>query len=510
MRYRNATQAFMTKLADIAVHGEESEVRGSLTRELCHQTVILENPLERCIIVPNRRNNIFATIAETVWVMAGRNDLDFLSHYLPRSADFSDDGGATWRAGYGPRLRSWKGTVDQVAEVLKLLSTSESSRRAVMSLFDPEQDYQESNDIPCTNWLHFTVRDGHLNMSITVRSNDLMWGFSGINTFEWSVLQEMVAHWLGKKVGTATFFISSLHLYARHFNRASEILSSPQFHDPYGNTPATSRFQTSFDDLPQCLELWFDLEEDIRTGKLSETGPSSSGDPLLDDFLAMLKAYWAFHAGRTSHARALLAEVTDPVMAAAGLTYFEWKGLTPAPRSDTEGITVLPLSESELNEYLKRRRPTATAARSSNCRSTNGSLLLNAAHRLYQTDPTAVPELFEAAADLITLTQTMKGSNQLDPGSLLWHVGNTTAGDSPGGATPQQGTKPENVGRALDALQEDGFLERVDRWTDEGDASGPAALDELSVRARHLLLALCQQYPVQTRHLTREISTAPS
>ncbi|MFJ5859880.1 thymidylate synthase [Pseudarthrobacter sp. NPDC092439] len=500
----------MTKLADIAVHGEESEVRGSLTRELCHQTVILENPLERCVIVPNRRNNIFATIAETVWVMAGRNDLDFLSHYLPRSADFSDDGGVTWRAGYGPRLRSWKGTVDQVAEVLKLLSTSESSRRAVMSLFDPEQDYQESNDIPCTNWLHFTVRDGYLNMSITVRSNDLMWGFSGINTFEWSVLQEMVAHWLGKKVGTATFFISSLHLYARHFNRASEILSAPHFHDPYRLTPATSRFQTSFDDLPQCLQLWFHLEKEIRTGSLSGTGRTSSGDPLLDDFLAMLKAYWAFHAGRTAEARALLAEVTDSVMAEAGLTYFEWKAMTPAPQGDTERITVTPLTENELNEYLNRRTPPTTAGGSPNCRSSTRRLLTNATNRLQLAESSAVFELFEAAADVITLTRKLKESSQLDPTNVHQNAGDTPAKDRPGSATPRQAAHPENLRTALDALQEEGFLERGYQWTDKDHASDLTALEKLSVRARHLLLALCQQHPVQTRHLTREISTAPS
>ncbi|MGX9901323.1 thymidylate synthase [Arthrobacter sp. SA17] len=448
----------MTKLADIAVYGEESEVRGSQTRELCQQTVVLKNPLERCVIVPNRRNNIFATIAETIWVIAGRNDLDFLSHYLPRSADFSDDGGATWRAGYGPRLRSWKGNVDQLAEVVKLLSTSESSRRAVMSLFDPEQDYQESNDIPCTNWLHFTVRDGHLNMSITVRSNDLVWGFSGINTFEWSVLQEMVAHWLGKKVGTATFFISSLHLYARHFNRASEILSTPHFYDPYRQTPATSRFQTSFDDLPQRLQLWFDLENDIRTGNPSGTGSTSSGDPLLDDFLAMLRAYWAFHAGRTTDARALLADVTDSVMAKAGLTYFEWKAMTPAPQSDTERITVTPLTESELNEYLNRRTPPTTAGRNPNCRSTARALLTNAVHRLYLADSTDVSELFEAAADLITLTRRLKGSNQLDPKILHRPAGDPAAGDNPGAATPRHAAHPENVETALDALQENASL----------------------------------------------------
>jgi thymidylate synthase len=59
-------------------------------------------------VLPGRNNNVFAQLAETAWVLAGRNDLAFLGHYLPRVADFSDDG-RTWRGAYGPRIRRWGG-----------------------------------------------------------------------------------------------------------------------------------------------------------------------------------------------------------------------------------------------------------------------------------------------------------------------------------------------------------------------------------------------------------------
>lgn len=332
MRFRNAAEAFVGKLAEIGENGTIVNVRGSLTREICHQFLTLEHPLERCIVVPGRRNNVFAAIAETVWVLAGRNDLAFLSHYLPRAANFSDDAGVTWRAGYGPRLRSWRGSLDQLAQVVRLLGESESTRRAVISLFDPSDDFQDSNDVPCTNWLHFTVRNGAVDLSVAVRSNDLVWGFSGINTFEWSVLQEMVAYWLGRTVGVASYFISSLHVYERHFDRANEILKG-RSDEVYEQSP-TIRFATAFDDLSSCLAEWFRLEEAIRNGSATMPSVLAFRDPLLRDFLAMLAAFWAFQSGNYAEAQRLLMDVQDSGLVAAGESYFEWKS-SPAERAET-------------------------------------------------------------------------------------------------------------------------------------------------------------------------------
>lgn len=154
MRWRNATHAFIGNLGDLLAQGSRISVREHDTIELRNRQIELEYPLERCIVTPRRHNNIFATVAETIWVVAGRNDLGFLSHYLPRAPDFSDDG-CTWRAGYGPRIRKWQG-VDQLAEVVRILRANSDSRRAVMSIFDPAQDFVESKDIPCNNWVTAT------------------------------------------------------------------------------------------------------------------------------------------------------------------------------------------------------------------------------------------------------------------------------------------------------------------------------------------------------------------
>ena len=296
--YRNASDAFCGQLSRIVARGSLVDPRGHVTRELVGEAFTIQFPRERFITVPYRQNNPFAAIVETVWMLSGRDDVAFLLPYLPRAADFSDDG-QTWRAAYGPRLRDWKGT-DQVGEVLRLLGADASSRRGVMSIFDPELDFGESKDIPCNNWLHWMVREGCLDLSIAVRSNDIVWGFSGINTFEWSVLHECMARWLGVSVGRQHWLVSSMHLYERHRERTERILGawSRQL-NLYAAPRRMVNFVTPFDEFDRCLTGWFELETTIRKSpvNVSDVLLSQCDDPLLHGFLVMLRAYWLFQTG---------------------------------------------------------------------------------------------------------------------------------------------------------------------------------------------------------------------
>lgn len=313
-------EAFIAAVAHAMQSGDLIEVRGSVTKELRNQTLVMQRPTERTPVVAGRRNNIFASIAETMWVLAGRDDIAFLAPYIPRAVDFSDDG-VVWRAAYGPRLRSWDG-VDQIDSVVRLLNDDPHTRRAIISLFDPVADYAPSKDVPCTNWLQFTTRDGALHLTVVMRSNDLFWGFSGINVFEWSVLQEMVARWTGHAVGTLTFFVGSLHIYERHFERAQVVLDHPRVTVPPSAAPR-SVFTTDFADMNEQLALWFRSEEASRLGQPSTV--DKIADPLLRDYAAMVGAFWAFERSGRAAGEVALQDVTDASLVAAGLDYLAWK-----------------------------------------------------------------------------------------------------------------------------------------------------------------------------------------
>ena len=287
--YRNARVAFLGELRGLLTAGSLIEVRGKLTRERIARSITLTSPEERTITVPGRGNSLVAAIAETVWVLAGRSDIAYLTPYLKRAPEFSDDG-VSWRAGYGPRLRDWNG-LDQLHQVLNLLENDPTSRQGVMVIFDPDRDWQSSLDIPCNNWLQFLLRDGRLHMLVSVRSNDLWWGFSGINTFEWSVLQTAMAHWLDAQVGEVTYTVGSLHLYERHFELAGKVLTSDHLLEQYERV-RPSPFSTPFAEFDGLLSKWFGLESQLRAGEDPLATITSFPDPLLRDFLLAVRAWW--------------------------------------------------------------------------------------------------------------------------------------------------------------------------------------------------------------------------
>jgi len=197
--------------------GTEVKVKDYTTKELHPFVFEMRNPCARTLLYPYRGNNPFATLFETLWVLAGRSDIKHLEFFLPRAKDFSDDG-LTWRAAYGGRMFTsgiTQNPVDQFEYVYKTLKADAGSRQAVITIWDPGRDCTvgKTKDMPCSNRLCFMIRDGKLDLSLNIRSNDVLWGFSSINVYEFTVMQEIMATMLGVEVGRYYHIADSLHCY---------------------------------------------------------------------------------------------------------------------------------------------------------------------------------------------------------------------------------------------------------------------------------------------------------
>lgn len=228
--YGSVDSALIDMADKCLIKGKTVTVRGMETKELLMEQFTVFNPLNRIVFNPARNGNVFASIAETLWMLAGRDDLDWLERYIPQCKKWSDDG-KTWRAAYGPRLRSWYinqfETVDQIAEVVKKLTDDPETRQAVISIWDPAEDWvEDSKDYPCNNWLHFIIRDNKLHLNVSIRSNDLIYGFSHNDFFSWSVLLQLMAHWVGVEVGNIVWNATSLHIYKQHYEKAQKIVDA--------------------------------------------------------------------------------------------------------------------------------------------------------------------------------------------------------------------------------------------------------------------------------------------
>jgi len=300
--FENITDALPYLLRDL-YRAPEIGSRVALTRELTQVAIKLHKPWQRELLLPARKANVVAQIAETAWVLAGRNDVEWLANYLPRARDYSDDG-ATWRSGYGPRLRAFTQSmsrrvgqveVDQLAYVVNALKTDPETRQAVISLWDPRVDTEPGKDHACNNWLHFLAREGKLDLHVATRSNDVMWGWSGINAFEWSVLLEVVAGLTGLEQGSLHFSISSLHLYEQHWERAQKIYEEAFATErvTVDDSPRFLPLSDETDDFDQLLDRWFRLEYDIRTGSpMVSAYIDTFPEPMLKSWLIALDWWW--------------------------------------------------------------------------------------------------------------------------------------------------------------------------------------------------------------------------
>jgi hypothetical protein len=175
IKVHNVNEALPIGLALLRDVGQRVAPRGQVTLEYPGPVATTYiNPTHRVLMDPDRDANPFFHFFEAMWILAGRDDVAFLSYFNKRMSDYSDDG-ERFHAPYGHRLRKAYG-FDQIEGVISELETNPDSRRAVAAIWHPALDLaKNSKDIPCNDTIFFKLRRGKLNMTVACRSNDVVW-----------------------------------------------------------------------------------------------------------------------------------------------------------------------------------------------------------------------------------------------------------------------------------------------------------------------------------------------
>lgn len=213
-------------------------------------------PLQRVLFSPLRDANPFFHLFESLWMLAGRNDLPWLCQFNKRMASFSDDGGETQPAAYGHRWRKWF-HYDQLEAIVAHLQEKPTSRRAVLSMWDAwplAMDLNQvwkggdlekvgtSNDVPCNTNVFFQIRNGeYLDMSVQCRSNDVVWGAHGANSVHFSVLMEYMAARLDLIPGTMYQYSFNYHVYPGVLKHPiPDVIKNASYANAYGQHASTT------------------------------------------------------------------------------------------------------------------------------------------------------------------------------------------------------------------------------------------------------------------------------
>ena len=213
---RNVNEVFANGLRWLLVAGSRENSRNGTVLVAPGPVVsVYQNPTERVLFLPSRDANPFFHLMEAIWMLAGQNDVKFPRRFNSRFGEYSDDG-VTIPGAYGHRWRNAFG-LDQLSFIVRELRNNKESRRAVLQMWSPEVDIRAAErggrDVPCNTAVYFDGRHGALNMTITCRSNDAIWGAYGANAVHFSILQEYVAVAVGLPVGELRQLSNNFHAY---------------------------------------------------------------------------------------------------------------------------------------------------------------------------------------------------------------------------------------------------------------------------------------------------------
>lgn len=175
-------------------------------------------PDRRVLFWPKRDANPYFHFMEAMWMLAGRNDVEWLSQFSSNIRSYSDDG-QTFHGAYGFRWRKIFGH-DQLLWAIDHLRNNPNSRQCAIQIFGAGIDQTvQTRDVPCNLMVTFDLRGDKLNMTVFNRSNDIVWGLYGANAVHFGFLQEYMAMNLNVPMGLYRVWSNNYHLYIRtHFD----------------------------------------------------------------------------------------------------------------------------------------------------------------------------------------------------------------------------------------------------------------------------------------------------
>ena len=187
-----------------------SQPRGIEVREVLSGHY--EVPMPAFIDLAARKVNVPFMFAEAAWIISGSNRLEDIEPYMKVYKNFSDDG-VFLRGAYGPKV------VDQLGYVVDSIEKDNDTRQAVINIWRERPGV--SKDIPCTILMQFLLREGVLNCVTTMRSQDIVLGYT-YDVFTFSMVARAVQLLLkerGIEVELGVLFVNagSMHIYERHY-----------------------------------------------------------------------------------------------------------------------------------------------------------------------------------------------------------------------------------------------------------------------------------------------------
>ena len=205
--FRNANEAYEYIHDQILQNG----VSFGDTKALFNVGFYMTDPKDRKIINRERKWNEAYAEAEWQWYKSGDPHIEALGDIYGKVPEIwkrmaNNHGRVNSNYGY-----QWERN-SQLDNVIEMLRDDKDTRQACVSIYDGKEISDYNFDTPCTYAIQFTIVNNRLDMCVTMRSNDLWYGFCN-DQYQFSKLQETVSERLEIETGVYYHFAHNMHLY---------------------------------------------------------------------------------------------------------------------------------------------------------------------------------------------------------------------------------------------------------------------------------------------------------
>ena len=205
-------------IEEIMTHGIKSNPRGQEITELHYFQGRILDPFSNYTA---RKYPLDYFKAEMQWYLnADPKDLRIFKHAKMWEKIQQPDGSIL--SNYG---QYWFGPQRGFKWVIDTLTRDPDSRQAYIAMNNFYHAYPGNPDFVCTKGIQFRLIDGYLNMHVSMRSSDAIYGLATDLPCFW-VLWKMIGETLGVPYGSFIFSADSVHIYSRHYEMAKEIIAN--------------------------------------------------------------------------------------------------------------------------------------------------------------------------------------------------------------------------------------------------------------------------------------------
>ena len=223
----------------------ESSPRGQLVRDLRGAVLVFDLNDHLLTTFRPRNLNLNYCKREWLWYLGADPYDNSIAQHASMWAKLQQPDGRYF-SNYGHYV--FGGRSSQFAYAVHQLRVDPDSRRACIVLLDRDHLFFENVDTVCTYAINFAIVQGQFNMTVHMRSNDVVFGltndafcFSQIAEFAYRKLLPTYPHLVR---GTYTHIADSLHVYERHFKMLEAIESDPQIYELQVPRPTLSEVRS--------------------------------------------------------------------------------------------------------------------------------------------------------------------------------------------------------------------------------------------------------------------------